>query len=297
MKNKNKTLLEAATDMLLNRLETTVSENISPSVLENLDLLALNTVLESATDALYDKYVDPEENDNEDIEYGFRALKDDIDNLHDLIRERQIGKPKVKGDEALDLTGAVLEEISARCESITKLCDNILRDSYTDFNSTITNFSESADEEDLKEGNSQNAPYGIPYPKFKHDYDSIIGHQELSVIALMNKSDKQKMIKWINDHMNTEYSYYEFDEDLKEGTEELDQIKSVMADIANRLKKNPNKTIKTNFGNVVGMGKTVKGFDYIKFQSQYRGATKDPKIAANDRNSHGYVLKHLTITD
>jgi hypothetical protein len=149
---KNKTLLEAATDMLLNRPETTVSENISPSVLENLDLLALNTVLKSATDALYDKYVDPEENDNEDIEYGFRALKDDIDNLHDLIHERQIGKPKVKGDEALDLTGAVLEEISARCESITKLCDNILRDSYTDFNSTITNFSESADEEDLKEG-------------------------------------------------------------------------------------------------------------------------------------------------
>lgn len=151
---KNKTLLEAATDMLLNRPETTVSENISPSVLETLDLLALNKVLDSATDALYDKYVDPEENDNEDIEYGFRALQNDIEELDNLIQSRRkiSSTPKVKGDEALDLTGAVLEEISDMCGSIKELCDSILGGSYTDFNSTITNFSESADEEDLKEG-------------------------------------------------------------------------------------------------------------------------------------------------
>lgn len=248
---KNKTLLEAATDMLLNRPQSTVSENISPRVLETLNLLSLHKILDKAIDAVGEKYI--KEDDDSEITDSFRALQGDIDDLLNIVEDGKdnldsfSGKilqvsPNIKENEALDLTGAVLEEISARCESILesmemiddikKLADSILEESYTDFNSTVINFSESADKEELEEGN-----------------------------------------------------------------EELDQIKSVMADIANRLKKNPNKTIKTNFGNVVGMGKTDKGFDYIKFQSQYRGATKDPKIAANDRNSHGYVLKHLTITD
>ena len=87
-----------------------------------------------------------------------------------LIEKNSLGgsnklkvNPNIKEDEALDITGAVLEEISARCESIResmklivsieKLCNGILRDSYTDFNSTVMNvFGESTDKEELEEG-------------------------------------------------------------------------------------------------------------------------------------------------
>lgn len=171
---KNKTLLEAATDMLLNRPETTVSENISPSVLENLDFLSLHKILDKAFDVVGEKYSEAIDDDS-DMEHGFRALSGDIDDLLDMIADNKdnlysfggINKlktiPNIKENEALDLTGAVLEEISARCESIResmklisaieKLCNGILRDSYTDFNSTVFNvFGESAKEEELEEG-------------------------------------------------------------------------------------------------------------------------------------------------
>ena len=274
---KNKTLLEAATDMLLNRPQSTVSENISPSVLETLDLLSLHKILDKAFDVVGEKYSEVIDDDS-DIEHDFRALSSDIDDLLDMTADNKLKTiPNIKEDEALDITGAVLEEISARCESIYKLCNGILRDSYTDFNSTVMNvFGESTDKEELEESNPQNAPYGIPYPKFKHDYDDHIGHQELSVIALMTKGDKQKLIKWINDHMNTEYSYY--GEDLKEGSE-MDDIAAKVAE----LKVGD----KTNFGVVVDKSSnsvTFKGKDLPK-----------TKITFNQRKmgSRDYVLSAL----
>jgi len=168
---KEKTLIEAATDMLLNRPQSTVSENISPSVLETLDLLSLHKILDKAIDAVGEKYI--EEDDDSEITDSFRVLQSDIDdllniiedgkdNLHSFSGNRLKVNPNIKEDEALDITGAVLEEISARCESIResmklivsieKLCDSILEESYSDFNSTVINFSESTDKEELEEG-------------------------------------------------------------------------------------------------------------------------------------------------
>jgi hypothetical protein len=83
---KNKTLLEAATDMLLNRQESVVAEAVPSINMKKLKSKDIFGLIEKATESLYDKYID--ENDDElDIRHAYDEFVNAFEELNSAFKK------------------------------------------------------------------------------------------------------------------------------------------------------------------------------------------------------------------
>jgi hypothetical protein len=81
---KNKTLLEAATDMLLNKSESVVAEAVPSINMKNLKSKDIFDLLGRISDTIFDKYIG-EDGDDADIRIAYTDLINAIDDLHEVI--------------------------------------------------------------------------------------------------------------------------------------------------------------------------------------------------------------------
>jgi len=104
---KNKTLLEAATDMLLNRPESVVAEAVPSINMEKLSAKDIFAVIKKAIDALHERVGgEPEDEDDEDQQRVLEELMSFTYAFNDLVNEFK----KARLYEASDEDTEELEE-------------------------------------------------------------------------------------------------------------------------------------------------------------------------------------------
>jgi hypothetical protein len=88
---KNKTLLEAATDILLNKRESVISEAV-PSInmkkLKDKDIFGL---LDKITESIFDRYIG-EDGDDPDVRIAYTDLLNAIDDLYSTLKNSRLIK-------------------------------------------------------------------------------------------------------------------------------------------------------------------------------------------------------------
>lgn len=98
---KNKTLLEAATDMLLNKSESVVNEGVPSINMKNLKSKDIFDLLGKISDTIFDKYIG-EDGDDADIRIAYTDLLNAIDDLHDVIKNAGLFESSSEDEEELE---------------------------------------------------------------------------------------------------------------------------------------------------------------------------------------------------
>ena len=98
---KNKTLLEAATDMLLNKSESVVAEAVPSINMKNLKAEDIFDLLGRISDTIFDKYIG-EDGDDADIRIAYTDLVNAIDDLHEVIINAGLFESSSEDEEELE---------------------------------------------------------------------------------------------------------------------------------------------------------------------------------------------------
>lgn len=99
---KNKTLLEAATDMLLNKSESVVNEGVPSINMKNLKSKDIFDLLGKIwSDTFFDKYIG-EDGDDADIRIAYTDLLNAIDDLHEVIKNAGLFESSSEDEEELE---------------------------------------------------------------------------------------------------------------------------------------------------------------------------------------------------
>jgi hypothetical protein len=114
---KNKTLLEAATDMLLNKTESVVNEGVPSINMKNLKAEDIFGLIEKATDSLYDKYIG-EKDDDIDIRHAYDEFVSAFEELNSAFENSglfEASESEEEDDEQHDLEEATeVDNIAAK---------------------------------------------------------------------------------------------------------------------------------------------------------------------------------------
>jgi hypothetical protein len=111
---KNKTLLEAATDMLLNKSESVVNEGVPSINMKNLKSKDIFDLLGRISDTIFDKYIG-EDGDDADIRIAYTDLVNAIDDLHEVIKNAGLFESSSEDEDEEDLEEATeVDSIAAK---------------------------------------------------------------------------------------------------------------------------------------------------------------------------------------